>query len=281
MTKLFAELNKNQPHVMGVLNVTPDSFSDGNRYFVGNKVSVSLCMQHAENMIKQGASIIDVGGESTRPKAIAISSTEELDRVMPVLEALRHLDCVVSLDTSNPELMQQANKVGVGLINDVRALQREGALNAAAESGLPVCLMHMQGDPSTMQNAPYYADIMRDIADFFRARIVACEKVGISRDRMVLDPGFGFGKTLIHNQHLLYRLQHLEILDLPLLVGLSRKSMIGQMLNDCDVNNRLLGSVTLAVMAYERGAWIVRAHDVKATVEALTIAHKIMRSSDE
>lgn len=274
--KLF-DLDSNSPQVMGVLNVTPDSFSDGGSYFSGRKVDVDLCCRRVEAMLAEGATIIDVGGESTRPGATPVSADEEMQRVLPVVEAIARYDVVISLDTSTPQVMHEAAKLGAGLINDVRALQRENALQVAAGTGLPVCLMHMQGQPETMQSNPDYQDVLDSVADFFTARIDACLQAGIDRSNLLLDPGFGFGKTAGHNVRLMAGLRQFSTFDLPLLVGVSRKSMISHLLGGRAVDERLAGSIALAVMAVERGAWLVRAHDIKETVDAVKIAAEIMR----
>lgn len=259
-------LNLSAPVVMGVLNVTPDSFSDGGRF-----ISKEAALRQVARMTADGAGIIDVGGESTRPGAASVSVQQELDRVLPVVEAIAaEFDTIISLDTSTPDVMRDGAAAGAGLINDVRALQCAGALEAAAMTGLPVCLMHMQGEPSSMQAAPQYKNVVAEVSDFFCARIRACEQVGIHRDQLVLDPGFGFGKSDEHNLQLLAQLSALQKLGLPLLVGLSRKSMIGRVLVR-EVKERLVGSVALALLAVERGARIVRAHDVRETVDALTL----------
>ncbi|QFY88254.1 dihydropteroate synthase [Magnetovirga frankeli] len=252
---------------MGILNVTPDSFSDGGRF---NDRDAAL--RQAERLAAEGAAIIDIGGESTRPGAKAVSVQQELDRVMPLIERLHdELSLPLSIDTSKPEVMRAAVAAGAGLINDVYALRREGALQAAAELAVPVCLMHMQGEPRLMQHNPSYADVVAEVADFFAERIGACEQAGIRRDRLLLDPGFGFGKTLQHNLQLLARLARFNALGLPLLVGISRKSMIGALLDKAPVDQRLYGSLAAAVLAAERGASILRVHDVKATVDALKV----------
>ncbi len=263
-------LDLSSPVVMGVLNVTPDSFSDG-----GSFVGRGEALAHAGYMLESGAAIIDVGGESTRPGARPVSIQEELDRVVPVVEALvQEFQCVVSVDTSTPEVMLAAAGVGAGLINDVRALKRPGALDAVASLDLPVCLMHMQGQPETMQKNPKYQGIEREIAVFFAQRIDACVAAGVSKERLLLDPGFGFGKTLEHNVALLSGLSEFLSLGLPLLVGLSRKTMIGAIL-DKPIDQRLYGSVAAAVLAVERGAAIVRVHDVLETVDALAVVAAI------
>jgi len=266
------------PHVMGVLNVTPDSFSDGGRFIEGGTVSVNLdrALQIVGGMITDGATIIDVGGESTRPGAEIVGPQQEIDRVLPVVEAIRaRFDVVVSVDTSTPQLMTASAASGAGLINDVRALQREGALEAARDTGLPICLMHMQGEPQNMQQNPHYDDVTNDVISYLDARVQACCEAGIVRDRLLLDPGFGFGKTLQHNLELLDRLDEFKRLELPLLVGMSRKGMIGQVL-DKPVGERLYGSLAVAVMAVAKGAHIVRCHDVAATADVLKMAAAVM-----
>jgi len=271
-------LDLSKPHVMGVLNVTPDSFSDGGRYVDGaaNSVNLDFALQTVEKMIADGASIIDVGGESTRPGAAIVSAQHEMDRVLPVVEAIRsNFSVVVSVDTSTAQLMTEAVAAGAGLINDVRALSRDGALEAARDTGLPICLMHMQGEPQTMQQNPYYEDVVTDVIDYLDARVTACCEAGIARGKLLLDPGFGFGKTLQHNLELLDRLDEFERLKLPLLVGMSRKGMIGQVL-DKPVNERLYGSLAVAVMAVANGAHIVRRHDVAATADVVKMAAAVM-----
>lgn len=258
------QLDLSRPHIMGILNITPDSFSDGGQY---NTLDAAL--HRAGNMLEAGASLLGVGGESTRPGAKAVSPQQELDRVAPLVEALvKNFDCIVSVDSSTPQVMTESAALGAGLLNDVRALQREGALEAAAQTGLPVCLMHMRGEPQTMQDAPHYDDVAAEVAAFLQQRVDACVVAGISRERIVLDPGFGFAKTLQHNLELFSRLPELHALNLPLLVGVSRKSMIGSVL-DKPVDQRLYGSLALAVMALERGGKIIRVHDVAQTMDAL------------
>jgi dihydropteroate synthase len=253
--------------VMGVLNVTPDSFSDGGRYG-----SVSEATRQAERMAGAGAAIIDIGGESTRPGAAPVSEAEELERVIPVIEALVQagLGVPLSVDTSKPAVMRAAVVAGAGMINDVRALREPGALEAARDCGVPVCLMHMQGEPRSMQDAPTYADVVEDVCGFLSGRVDACLAAGIDRGRLLLDPGLGFGKNLEHNLKLLKHLDQLTELGPPLLVGLSRKRMIGELL-DAPVDRRLFGSVAGAVLAAWQGASIVRVHDVGPTVEALKV----------
>ncbi len=257
-------LDLSRPQVMGILNVTPDSFSDGGRF---NRLDEAL--RHAAAMTAAGATLIDVGGESTRPGALPVSEAEELERVVPVVERIaRELDVVVSVDTSTAAVMREAAAAGAGLLNDVRSLQRPGALQAAAQSGLPVCLMHMRGEPGTMQDDPSYADIHAEVHDFLLERMAVCEAAGITRERIVLDPGFGFAKTLEHNLRLFQQLQRLHVLGRPLLVGVSRKSMIGKVL-DREVDQRLPGSLALAALAVAKGAQIIRVHDVAETVDVV------------
>ncbi|MEN0038401.1 MAG: dihydropteroate synthase [Cellvibrio sp.] len=264
-------LDLSTPVVMGILNTTPDSFSDGGSYYSGNTFSLDLALRRAEQMLAEGAKIIDVGGESTRPGSATVSEQEELDRVIPVVEALvSKLDALVSVDTSTASVITESAKKGAGLINDVRALQREGALVAAAETNLPICLMHMQGQPDTMQQSPEYSDVVAEVVGFLRARIDACLAHNMAPARIVLDPGFGFGKTLAHNLALLQRLPELGDLGYPLLVGMSRKSMVAQLLNR-PVNERLPGSLALALLAAQRGAAIIRVHDVAATSDVLKV----------
>jgi len=256
-----------KPMIMGVLNITPDSFSDGGQHF-----DMADAITNAKLMIAQGADIIDVGGESTRPGAQAVSTSDEIDRVIPVIEALHHAsDIPISIDTSKPEVMKQAVKAGASMINDVCALSADGALEMAATLNVNVCLMHMQGSPRTMQKDPTYVDVVDDIKDFFSKRIEACVAAGIAEDKVILDPGFGFGKTLNHNLEILKRFREFKSFGLPVLAGLSRKSMIGTLLNDRNIDGRLVGSVTGAIIAVQNGADIVRVHDVLETKDALTI----------
>jgi len=250
--------------VMGVLNVTPDSFSDGGRF-----TAREAALAQARRMVEEGAAVVDVGGESTRPGAQPVSVQEELDRVIPVIESLvREVAVPVSIDTAKPDVMRAAVAAGAGFINDVLALRAEGALSVAAEAKVPVCLMHMQGEPRRMQENPQYQDVVSDIRDFLAARVAACEAAGIPRNQLVIDPGFGFGKTLEHNLELLRHLRAFTALGLPVLAGLSRKSLIGKALG-LPVERRLHASVALALMAVQNGARIVRVHDVAPTVEAI------------
>ena len=262
--KYFIDLS--QPQVMGILNVTPDSFSDG-----GKHTNVSQALDHALRMIEEGATFIDIGGESTRPGAPDVSLQEELDRTIPVIEAVaKNTACVISIDTSKAEVMREAVKAGAGLINDVRALQEPGALQVAAEAQVPVCLMHMQGQPRTMQQSPEYDDVVNDVGQFLLARTKVCEEAGIAKDKILFDPGYGFGKSLEHNYTLVKHLPSLMKLGYPVLVGMSRKSMIGNLLNR-KVDERLAGSISLATIVAQMGAQIIRVHDVKETADAVNI----------
>ncbi|MCX8650925.1 dihydropteroate synthase [Gilliamella sp. B2776] len=255
------------PQVMGIVNMTPDSFSDG-----GNYNNLDDAMRRVDNMIQAGATFIDVGGESTRPGAAEVSVEEELDRVIPLVEKIAHyFDIWISVDTSKPQVMTESAKAGAHLINDIRALTEPGAIEAAAKTQLPICIMHMQGDPKTMQNAPHYQqDIYQEVDQFFTQHINRCMKAGIERQKIILDPGFGFGKTLQHNYRLLAKLNSFHHFGLPLLVGMSRKSMIGQVLNVAP-QERMIGSISCAVIAAMQGAQIIRVHDVKETFDALRI----------
>jgi dihydropteroate synthase len=258
------------PKVMGVLNVTPDSFSDGGRY-----VSHGRALEYAQAMIEAGAAIIDVGGESTRPGAGLVSVEEELRRVIPVVEQLaRSGRAVVSVDTSTPEVILAATAAGATLINDVRGLQRPGALEAVAAADCAVCVMHMQGEPESMQRRPEYTDVVAEVKHYLQTRVAACETAGIDRERVVIDPGFGFGKTVAHNLALVRQLPDLMSLRLPVLIGMSRKSTIGVITGRPD-GGRLAGSLAFAVAAVLRGAHIIRAHDVAETVDALKVAHAV------
>ncbi len=255
-----------RPLVMGVVNLTPDSFSDGGRY-----LEPAQALERALTLDAEGAAILDLGGESTRPGAAPVTEQEEIRRVLPVLERLRpRTRAILSIDTSKPEVMRAAAAVGVDLINDVYALRAPGALEAAAASGCAVCLMHMQGEPRTMQHAPHYDDVVGEVRAFLAERVSACRAAGIADARIVLDPGFGFGKTLEHNLTLLRRLEALRIEGLPLLAGLSRKSMIGT-LTGKPSEARVHGSVAAALIAAQNGARILRVHDVAATVDALKV----------
>ncbi|ALD97673.1 MULTISPECIES: dihydropteroate synthase [Pseudomonas] len=251
-------------HVMGILNATPDSFSDGGRYSQRD-----AALRHAEAMVQAGATLIDVGGESTRPGARAVSASEEVERVAPVVEVIaRELDVIISVDTSTPEVMLATAGLGAGLINDVRSLQRPGALEAAASTGLPVCLMHMLGEPGTMQNDPHYEDLVGEVCAFLAERMKQCVAAGIGQQQIILDPGFGFAKTLEHNLSLFKHMEALHALGRPLLVGVSRKSMIGAVLGR-PVDQRLSGGLALAVLAMAKGARILRVHDVAETADVV------------
>jgi dihydropteroate synthase len=257
---------------MGVLNVTPDSFSDGGKFF-----ATDAAIRQAERMFEAGAAIVDVGGESTRPGAGQISEDEELDRVIPVIETISDgTDIAVSIDTSKPGVMRAAVNAGASMINDVYALRQDGAVEAACELDVAVCLMHMQGEPGTMQENPGYRDIPGDILDFLSKRITACRDAGIDDEKIVIDPGFGFGKTHEHNVRLLASLDRFQELGMPLLVGLSRKSTLGA-LTGKDVEERLPAGIAAAILAVERGAHIVRTHDVDETIDALKIASAVMQ----
>ena len=261
-------LDLSEPRVMGILNRTPDSFSDGGFY-----TDLDAALRRAEQMVREGADLLDIGGESTRPAAEAVSEQQELDRVVPVIEKLAGETGVpISVDTSKPAVMRAAVAAGASMINDVFGLRLPGALTAAGECGVPVCVMHMQGEPRSMQQNPHYDDVVAEVKQFLADRIAACVKAGISRSQIVIDPGFGFGKNLEHNLALLQRLHDFAELCQPLLVGLSRKSMLGRLLGGAPADERLHASVAAAVIAVERGAHIVRCHDVAPTVEALKVA---------
>ncbi len=258
---------------MGILNVTPDSFSDGGLF-----VSVSKALEQARQMVLEGAALIDVGGESTRPGAQAVSTQQELDRVIPVIEAIHNeLDVIVSIDTSKPEVMKQAVLAGAGLINDVRALREPGALQTVKEAGVPVCLMHMLGEPRSMQENPQYDDVINEVKGFLQERIHCCEEAEIPGEKILIDPGFGFGKTVEHNLSLVKRLGEFTDLGKPVLMGVSRKSTIGT-LTGKPVDQRLPGSVALTAFCCQSGAKIIRTHDVAATVDAINIATAVMHA---
>jgi dihydropteroate synthase len=259
------QLALTRPLVMGIVNVTPDSFSDGGRH-----LRRDAALAHAQQLIAEGADILDIGGESTRPGALPVGVQEELDRVMPVIEGLRGAPVPVSVDSGKPEVMRAALAAGASMVNDINALQQPQALAAAAGSDAAVCLMHKQGTPQTMQLEPQYRDVVGEVKEFLRARIAAAEAAGIARERIVIDPGFGFGKTLAHNLSLLRKLDAFAELGVPLMAGLSRKTMLGAITGQ-DVEHRVHASVAAALLAVERGARIVRVHDVGATVDALKI----------
>ena len=264
------QLNLNRPHVMGIVNVTPDSFSDGGKF-----AATDLAIVHALDLVAQGADILDIGGESTRPNATPVCLQEELDRVLPVIEALsKQINTPISIDTYKPQVMQAAIAAGVSMVNDVRALQETGALEIVAKSNVGVCLMHMQGTPQTMQLNPHYENVVADVKALLANRLKASIDAGVSATRILLDPGFGFGKTREHNIQLIQNLESFAELSQPLLVGLSRKSVLGQVTGN-DVDARLYASIAAAVIAAQKGAKILRVHDVKATVEALKVVTAI------
>ncbi|BCK87221.1 dihydropteroate synthase [Sideroxyarcus emersonii] len=258
-----------RPLVMGIVNVTPDSFSDGGRH-----ASVHAAIEHAQQLVADGADILDIGGESTRPGADAVSEQQELDRVLPVIEGLRGIPVPISIDTCKTGVMRAALAAGASLVNDVNALQAHGALEVLAGSDAAVCLMHKQGEPRSMQQQPHYADVVAEVHAFLRERVALLQAAGVPSERIVVDPGFGFGKTLAHNLALLRGLSGFASLGVPLLAGLSRKSMLGA-ITGRDVNERLAASVAAALLAVQRGAAIVRVHDVRETVDALKIWHAV------
>ncbi|WP_418114280.1 dihydropteroate synthase [Vibrio scophthalmi] len=259
-------LDLSQPHVMAILNVTPDSFSDGGQFH-----SLDKALMQAEKMIKAGVSIIDIGGESTRPGAPDVTLEEELARVIPVIKAIRaKYDVWISIDTSKAEVMRQAIAAGADIINDVRSLREPGALEVAAHAGLPICLMHMQGQPRSMQTNPHYDDLLQEVGDFLQERIDACEAVGIAREQLILDPGFGFGKTLAHNYQMLAHLERFHQFNLPLLAGMSRKSMLFKLLDKAP-SECVAASVSCATIAAMKGAQIIRVHDFEQTLDAVKV----------
>ena len=265
-----------RPRIMGILNVTPDSFSDGGQY-----QQLDTALYQAEQMLQQGAAILDIGGESTRPGSEPVPLQQELDRVLPVIEAIRtRFDCVLSIDTSKAAVMSAAVQAGADMINDVYALRADGALAVAAATGVPVCLMHMLGEPKTMQQQPTYQDVTAEVLLFMQQRIDACLAAGIQRQQLLLDPGFGFGKTLAQNYQLLQQLEQWQTLQLPLLVGMSRKSMVGNLLNQ-PVAERLAGSLACATIAAIKGAHIIRVHDVKVTADALAVVDATLHGVKE
>ncbi|HDU8582792.1 TPA: dihydropteroate synthase [Morganella morganii] len=254
------------PQVMGILNVTPDSFSDG-----GTHNTPAKALEHARKMIAEGATIIDIGGESTRPGAAEVSPEQEAERVIPVVAAIaRESDVWISVDTSKALVISEAANAGAHILNDIRSFSEPGALQAAAQSGLPVCVMHMQGEPRTMQQAPHYQNVVREVYTYLEAQVARCVAAGIEKNHIILDPGFGFGKTLAHNYQLLDKLDLFHNLGLPVLAGMSRKSMIGQLM-DIPPDERVAGSVACAVIAAMKGAQIIRVHDVKETVQAMKV----------
>mgnify|MGYP001241949544 FL=1 len=265
------QLQLSRPHVMGIVNVTPDSFSDGGKY-----TSTQAAVSHALTLIAEGADILDIGGESTRPGAAPVPLDEELSRVIPVIEALKGVSTVpLSIDTYKPEVMRQAIAAGADMVNDVRALQEPGALDVVMNTNVGICLMHMQGNPQTMQMAPHYEDVLVEVGKFLADRLRACISHGIAKNRIILDPGFGFGKTREHNIRLIQQLEKLHSIGQPLLVGLSRKSVLGAIAGG-DENQRLYASIAASVISAMKGAKIVRVHDVKATVDALKVVTAIL-----
>jgi len=263
-------LDLTQPQIMGVLNVTPDSFSDGGLF-----MSKEKALAQAQKLFNEGAAIIDVGGESTRPGATPVSAQEELDRVIPVIESIhKEIPVIISIDTSKPQVMLEAVKAGAGIINDVYALRQPGAVKTAADLDVPVCLMHMKGEPRTMQENPQYENVIADVKEFLAQRIQACEQGGVRRDNIIVDPGFGFGKTVQHNLTLVKHLPEFFTFSLPMMVGFSRKSTIGAILQN-SAGDRIVGSVSLAVIACWLGAQIFRVHDVKETVDALKLCFSV------
>ncbi|KJG30332.1 dihydropteroate synthase [Photobacterium angustum] len=274
LTSRNKNLDLSTPQVMGILNVTPDSFSDGGKF---NRIDYAL--NHVESMLQAGTSIIDIGGESTRPGAKEVALNEELDRVVPVIEAIRQrFDCWISIDTSKAQVMKEAVSVGADLINDVRALQEPNALEVAAKANVPICLMHMQGQPRTMQQQPNYNHLIQDVSDFLSERISACENVGISRQQLILDPGFGFGKTLEHNYQMLAEFEQFHQFGLPVLAGMSRKSMIFNLLGKPPAEC-LAGSLACATIAAMKGAHIIRVHDARETAEVVKIYNMVLQQS--
>ncbi len=265
---------------MGVLNVTPDSFYDGGALFSGAQLNLDLAIQKAAQLVEEGADFIDVGGESTRPGAAPVGASEECDRVLPVVEAIvRRFDVVVSVDTSTPQLMREAAGAGAGLINDVRALERPGALEAAAASGMAVCLMHRQGEPGTMQDNPEYHDVCAEVESYLVSQVSRCEAAGLTKHRLIVDPGIGFGKTDAHNFTLLQNTSRLRALGMPVLIGVSRKSLLGRLLQR-EPAFRLAGSLALAYDALMRGASILRVHDVAETRDVVTVYQRMMQNKD-
>lgn len=260
-----------EPLIMGILNVTPDSFSDGGRYTQKDQLKSRI-----EVMAEQGAHIIDIGGESTRPGALSVDLEEELARVLPAIELVKqHSDCWISIDTYKTDVMRESLALGVDMINDVNALQSDGALELLAKADAAICLMHKQGEPQDMQVSPAYQNVLAQVQDFLKKRVDACEQAGIDKNRLVLDPGFGFGKSLEHNQTLFQHLAELTQLGYPILVGVSRKTMIGELLRGLEVDQRMIGSIVAALLAAQRGAKIVRVHDVLETAQALSMARAL------
>ena len=274
-------LDLSRPAIMGVVNVTPDSFADGGILYSKSKLDLSKTLVAIEKMISDGADIIDIGGESTRPGATEITAEEELDRVIPVLDAVnQRFDVLVSVDTSTASVIQEAANNGAGLLNDVRALTREGALEAAAATNLPICLMHMQNQPRNMQDQPVYTDVVKDVLQFLYDRKQCCIDVGIKPSQIILDPGFGFGKTLDHNLTLFKAIDKFAKTGHAILVGVSRKTMIGQILKVRDTNLRVIGSVAMALMAAQKGAAILRVHDVLETKQAIDVWQSTLKNRE-
>jgi len=268
-------LSLHRAQIMGILNVTPDSFSDGGQF-----VNLDAALAQADRMLKAGASIIDIGGESTRPGAAEVSEQQELDRVMPVLQGIvARLDTIVSVDTSKALVMREAARAGAGMLNDVRALREPGAMQAATDAQLPVCLMHMLGQPRSMQKAPKYANVVNDVAEFLKERVKACRSAGVGAEQLLVDPGFGFGKTLSHNVELLRNFGKLAAIA-PVLAGLSRKRMIAGMLGD-NHTSRVTGSVVAAMHCVQQGASIIRVHDVAQTAQALRVTNAVQYGLDD
>ena len=265
------QLDLSVPRVMGILNITPDSFYDGGQLLSTHGIDLDAILKRAEKMVGDGAAFIDIGGESTRPGAAPVSVAQELDRVIPAVEAVaKRLGVVISVDTSTPEVISEAVKVGAGLWNDVRALQKKHAIATVGKLDIPVCLMHMQGDPKTMQTSPSYSNVVDDVVAFLKVRAKACIDAGLSPEKIIVDPGFGFGKTDAHNMALLRKLSHINALGYPILVGLSRKSMLGRILNK-ETDERLAGSLAIAMAALQNGAKILRVHDVAETLDTIKI----------
>ena len=282
MTRPFSfgtrQLDLARPQVMGILNITADSFSDGGELLLAGRLDGEALLRRTEAMVAAGATLLDIGAESTRPGATVVAESEELDRMAAALALLRpRFDVVLSVDSSSPGVFAMAAATGADLLNDVRALRREGAIEAASASGLPVCLMHMRGEPGTMQDDPRYYDVMAEVGSFLSERVEACVAAGISRDRILLDPGFGFGKRLEHNVALLVGLKALAASGLPILVGMSRKRMLGELTGRA-MGDRLAAGVAAAVLAAERGASIIRTHDVAATVDGLKVLEGLYRT---
>lgn len=273
-TPIFSQINLHQPQIMGILNVTPDSFSDGGRYTL-----VARAVQQALKMEQEGARFIDIGGESTRPNAIGVGEQQELDRVLPVLEALRQESAVmISIDTSSPKLMLEAAKLGANLLNDVRSFTRKGALDAAVATGLPICIMHMRGEPSSMQQQTHYLDVIKEVTDWLAQRMQACVAAGVAKERIVLDPGFGFAKRLPHNLALLANLNKLQALGSPLLVGMSRKRMLGEITGKPALERDAAG-IAAHLLAAQQGASILRVHSVAGLNDALQVWQAVQQAA--